>query len=130
MKKLVIVLAALLAALVTVIACGAPPRPLAAARDAGAHRFGVTLNDSGLPVDEAGAVSIVLDGGGVPSILGDPAIDHCTLNQVSIDPPTCNFAAYINCGPRSKLVQGQLTQPQCSAVYNLVRAAAAAGGIQ
>ena len=128
MKRLVALLSFALAALtIAIVACGAPPRAKLAAPPA--HRFGVTLNDSGLPVDDAGAVSFFLDAG-VPSILGDPAFDHCVLNSVSIDPPTCNFAAYIACGARQKQVQGLLTQAQCGAVFNLVKQAAAAGGIQ
>ena len=131
MKKLTLISLTFAALVVVFLACGAHKAD--ASRDAGvlgAHKLGVTLNDAGLPIDDAGAVSLVLDGGGIGSIFGDPPVDHCTINQVYVDPPTCNFTANVSCGARMKLVSGQLSAAQCAAVFNLVRTAAANGGIQ
>jgi hypothetical protein len=129
MKKLVALISiALAAATIAIVACAKPPLPTRVGANA-PHRLGVQLNDAGFPVDDSGAVSLFLEAG-IPSVLGDPPIDHCTVDVVNIDPPTCNFAAHVTCGPRARLVQGTLTQAQCGAVFNLVKQAAAAGGIQ
>ncbi|HTQ45608.1 MAG TPA: hypothetical protein VMI75_22770 [Polyangiaceae bacterium] len=127
MKKFIALVSLVLAAATTaIVACAKPPPAKLAAPQ---HRLGAQLNDAGMPVDDAGNVSIFLDAA-VPAALGDPAIDHCIITSVSIDPPTGNFAAQVSCGPRNHLVQGTLTQAQLTAVYNVVRNAAAAGGIQ
>lgn len=114
-------------------ACAAAPhvvRHRAQPRKLGA-RMGVSFgtNDAGMPVDDAGGVVLPLDAG-VPAVLGNPAVDHCVVTSVSINPPDGTFLARVVCGPYPFAVAGTLDHAQLTAVYNLVRAAAADGGIQ
>lgn len=128
MKKLSIIIGLVLGAFVVTLACGAAPpkHQLAAPR-----RIGLTLSDAGIPIDEAGAPSIYLDSG-VPSVLGEPAIDHCIIPAGYINFATCQLDGRVRCGAthEQNIRPVQLTATQCGALFNLLKTQASAQGIQ
>lgn len=100
------------------------------------HRLGISLdggqttNDAGIVIDEGGIASIFLDAA-VPSVLGEPAIDHCELPNGYIDFSGCVLSGRLVCGSNhQKYDQLQLTAVQCAALFNLLKTQFAADGIQ
>lgn len=86
-----------------------------------------SVTDAGATVDDSGTVSFYLDGGAITPPFGGPPIDHCTVGQGFYgDFGSGTIRAPVTCGLKQVQVTVQLTPAQNGAIFNLVKAQAAA----
>ena len=102
MKRAIALFAALLA-----VACGIAAT--SSAKPAPARRLGAQItNEAGSPIDDAGNVAFLIDGGAIQPPLGDPPISECLVPRVTVNLIDGTGTADTLCGARRIAVPIQI----------------------